>query len=67
MVNKERKIYFPLFKSIKMRKRININAISSSDNYRASKKMHYEYLKEKEKPSTFSGLYISSDTSVIKD
>lgn len=52
-----------------MRKRIKRNAICSSDNYKASKKIHYEYLKEKH--SHFSGLYISGeisiDTPVIKD
>lgn len=29
-----------------MRKRINKNAVCSSDNYRASKKLHQELLKE---------------------
>ena len=52
-----------------MRKRIKRNAICSSDNYRTSKKIHYEYLKEKH--SHFCGLYISGeisiDTPVIKD
>lgn len=36
-----------------MRKRINVNAICSSDNYRVSKRVHQNMLREKHKNFTF--------------
>lgn len=44
-----------------MRKRINANAICSSDNYRASKKVHQNMLKEKHKNFSFMAVSTSSN------
>lgn len=52
-----------------MRKRINRNAICSSDNYRASKKAHIDMLEERH--SHFCNMVISGEISIdipiIKD
>ena len=45
-----------------MRKRFNRNAICSSDNYRASRKLHSDFLKEKH--SHFCGLAISGEIAI---
>lgn len=45
-----------LFNLIIMRKRINTNAICSSDNYIASKRAHQNMLKEKHKDFSFTAV-----------
>lgn len=49
-----------------MRKRINTNAICSSDNYRASKKAHQNMLREKHKDFSFMSTPISSTPYIPK-
>lgn len=49
-----------------MRKRINLNAICSSDNYKASKKAHQNMLKEKHKDFSFIASTISSTPYIPK-
>ena len=39
-----------------MRRRFNRNAICSSDNYKASRKMHLDFLKEKHEHFSFIGV-----------
>ena len=45
-----------------MRKRINRNAVASSDNYRLSRKLHMEMLEEKH--THFSGIAVSGEISI---
>ena len=45
-----------------MRKRIDRRAICSSDNYKASRKAHLEYLKERH--SHFCGIAVSGNISI---
>lgn len=45
-----------------MRKRVNKNAVCSSDNYRASKKLHIDMLKEKH--SHFCMMIVSGEISI---
>ena len=49
-----------------MRKRINTNAICSSDNYMASKKAHQNMLREKHKDFSFMSTQISSTPYISK-
>lgn len=49
-----------------MRKRINTNAICSSDNYMASKKAHQNMLREKHKDFSFMSTQISSTPYIPK-
>lgn len=48
-----------------MRKRINKNAVCSSENYSASKRVHQEYLKESH--SSFCALKVSDSEPLSQD